>query len=200
MKKSITSGFSITIAILVASCANNTNQKSQVSQDTTSIDMTKITIVTPLIANADATITTQIQNIYSDYLQLQSALASDKFNDASVAANHLIALMDNFKDSTLPENQKQLYETHWTAIKENATKIANGKGIEQQRIAFEPLSGHVFELLKSFGSNRPVYQTYCPMAFDNKGANWLSDKTAIRNPYFGDKMLECGEVVSMIKK
>jgi Cu(I)/Ag(I) efflux system membrane fusion protein len=32
------------------------------------------------------------------------------------------------------------------------------------------------------------------MAFDNKGAYWLSDQAKIRNPYFGDKMLECGEV------
>jgi len=32
------------------------------------------------------------------------------------------------------------------------------------------------------------------MAFDNKGAYWLSNEAAIRNPYFGDEMLECGKV------
>lgn len=200
MKSSIRFGFVITIAIFIVACGNTSNQKNQASQDTISVDMAKVTIVTPLIVNADAGITTHIQNVYVDYLQMQSALASDKFNEAATAANHLITLMSNFKDSTLPQNQKQLYETHLAAIKESATNIANSAGIDGQRLAFEPLSVHVFELLKSFGSNKPVYQTYCPMAFDNKGASWLSDKTAIRNPYFGDKMLECGEVVSMIKK
>ena len=32
------------------------------------------------------------------------------------------------------------------------------------------------------------------MAFDNQGAYWLSNAKQIRNPYFGEKMLTCGEV------
>ena len=39
-----------------------------------------------------------------------------------------------------------------------------------------------------------LYYQYCPMAFNNKGAYWLSNEEAIRNPYFGDKMLKCGLV------
>jgi Cu(I)/Ag(I) efflux system membrane fusion protein len=31
------------------------------------------------------------------------------------------------------------------------------------------------------------------MAFDT-GAYWISDSKEIRNPYFGDAMLTCGEV------
>jgi hypothetical protein len=32
------------------------------------------------------------------------------------------------------------------------------------------------------------------MAFNNTGGFWLSDSKTIRNPYFGDKMLTCGQV------
>jgi len=32
------------------------------------------------------------------------------------------------------------------------------------------------------------------MAFGNKGADWLSEKDEVLNPYFGDMMLRCGEV------
>ena len=35
---------------------------------------------------------------------------------------------------------------------------------------------------------------YCPMAFDNAGAEWLQRDTQINNPYFGDSMLRCGEI------
>ena len=35
---------------------------------------------------------------------------------------------------------------------------------------------------------------HCPMAFDNKGADWLQRGTQINNPYFGDQMLRCGEI------
>jgi hypothetical protein len=39
-----------------------------------------------------------------------------------------------------------------------------------------------------------IYKQFCPMAFDNKGAYWLSSNEEIMNPYFGDKMLHCGKV------
>jgi hypothetical protein len=201
MNFSITTGFTIAVGMLIVSCGEMTTQNNQATHDTTSsVDMAEVAIIKPSIANPDAALTAQTQNIFSDYLQMQSALARDQFKEAAIAAKHLNTVMDSFKDSTLPENQKQAYQNHINAIKEGAAGIANSKNIEQQRIAFEPLSVHVFDLLKSFGSSKPVYETHCPMAFDNKGASWLSDQTAIRNPYFGSKMLECGEVVSMIKK
>jgi Cu(I)/Ag(I) efflux system membrane fusion protein len=37
------------------------------------------------------------------------------------------------------------------------------------------------------------------MADDFKGADWLSLSDEIRNPYFGDQMLRCGEVTKQIK-
>jgi hypothetical protein len=36
------------------------------------------------------------------------------------------------------------------------------------------------------------------MAFDDKGAYWLSAESEIKNPYFGKKMLECGEVTDSL--
>jgi len=39
-----------------------------------------------------------------------------------------------------------------------------------------------------------LYWDYCPMAFDNNGAYWLSFEREIKNPYFGSKMLNCGSV------
>jgi hypothetical protein len=38
------------------------------------------------------------------------------------------------------------------------------------------------------------------MVEDNKGAYWLSESEEINNPYFGDKMLRCGEVKKIIKR
>ena len=39
-----------------------------------------------------------------------------------------------------------------------------------------------------------VYLAHCPMAFDFKGASWLTTEPAIANPYFGDRMLRCGTI------
>ena len=48
-------------------------------------------------------------------------------------------------------------------------------------------SGTENELLK--GPAKFVQEAYCPMA----DANWLQKEDAIINPYFGKKMLNCGE-------
>ena len=41
---------------------------------------------------------------------------------------------------------------------------------------------------------KTVYYQFCPMAFNEKGAFWLSTTKEISNPYFGDQMLTCGEI------
>jgi Cu(I)/Ag(I) efflux system membrane fusion protein len=45
---------------------------------------------------------------------------------------------------------------------------------------------------------RQLYRIHCPMAFNNKGADWLQADKDIRNPYFGASMLSCGEVTEEI--
>jgi hypothetical protein len=66
---------------------------------------------------------------------------------------------------------------------------------EKKRIYFEVVSRNVYAVLKSVEiKNAHVYHQFCPMAFNDKGAYWLSGESEILNPYFGKKMLECGEV------
>jgi hypothetical protein len=70
----------------------------------------------------------------------------------------------------------------------------NAGNIGHQREHFEILSKDMYDLVKILGGNQTLYYTYCPMAFDEKGAYWLSETKEVRNPYFGSEMLECGEV------
>jgi Cu(I)/Ag(I) efflux system membrane fusion protein len=46
---------------------------------------------------------------------------------------------------------------------------------------------------------RTVYYQFCPMMNNNKGAYWLSETSDIRNPYYGDAMLTCGETKDTLK-
>ena len=57
----------------------------------------------------------------------------------------------------------------------------------------------MIEVIQVFGAEKSgVYIQYCPMAFNDKGADWLSYDSYIRNPYFGDLMLKCGLVTDSI--
>ena len=46
---------------------------------------------------------------------------------------------------------------------------------------------------------KKVFVAFCPMADSNKGAYWLSIEKKVINPYFGNKMLTCGEVKQVIE-
>ena len=44
------------------------------------------------------------------------------------------------------------------------------------------------------GLDQTVFKAHCPMAFKDQGADWLQSGNDILNPYFGAKMLKCGEI------
>lgn len=80
-----------------------------------------------------------------------------------------------------------------------AIPIEQSNNIEAQRKAFSLLSVDMEEILKGTLSSGEVYKQYCPMAFNNQGAYWLSKSKEINNPYFGEKMLKCGSTKSVIQ-
>jgi len=80
-------------------------------------------------------------------------------------------------------------------------KIYSSKDIEVQRNQFDFLSQALINVVKVFGvPDDKLYVQHCPMANNNTGANWLSAEENIQNPYFGDKMMTCGVVKTMIDK
>jgi len=82
---------------------------------------------------------------------------------------------------------------------EMANALAKEDKLDEQRKMFQKLSEKIYDLAasKSIAFNT-LYKQYCPMAFDNTGAFWLSDSKSIRNPYFGDKMLKCGRIAETL--
>ena len=79
--------------------------------------------------------------------------------------------------------------------------ISHSGKIDQQREYFVALSQAVVNINKVFGVKQGTYyEQFCPMANNKEGAYWLSNESGIRNPYFGDKMMTCGEVKNTIDK
>ena len=56
----------------------------------------------------------------------------------------------------------------------------------------------MIDLIAITGTSKKLYQAYCPMYNNNKGAQWLSDSREIQNPYYGSEMMKCGEVIKEI--
>ena len=124
----------------------------------------------------------QSQRIINAYLEVKDALVQTNGQSASTAAMNLVEVLDNESDL-------------FTKIKFDAKHIAETQDVGHQRDHFNTLSDNIYALVISTSANEnTIYRQYCPMAFDNKGAYWLSAEKEVNNPYFGDMMLHCGMV------
>ena len=72
------------------------------------------------------------------------------------------------------------------------------EGVEIQHQQFEFLTDAMINSITAFGTKNKLFVQFCPMAFDNKGADWISDVGEVQNPYFGDKMMKCGLVTDTL--
>ena len=128
-------------------------------------------------------------------MALKDALTRD---DSKNAADFGKKLFDNFAKFNLPAQVKQ-QQKEVAEIIEDASKHAehisdnNGK-IDHQREHFKILSKDIKDLVIITGSDRTLYQAFCPMYNNNEGGEWLSISKEIKNPYLGSKMLKCGSV------
>jgi hypothetical protein len=129
------------------------------------------------------------------YINLKNALVKDDSKMAAEKGKTLLAAFNRFDTNSLNPKQKEAFLDIADEAKENAEHIGDNAGkIDHQREHFVLLSKDINDLIKIFGSNRQLYQDYCPMANDSKGAIWISEAKEIQNPYQGSKMLTCGTI------
>jgi hypothetical protein len=195
-----------TISIIAYSCGDNassTTQKEEKAADTSHAateETAEIKVVKASFTNVDAAVANHIKNITDNYLQIKNALTNSKPADAGDAANKMLAAIKGFDKSLLSADQKKAYDQQEESLKTNAALISKNTGnLEQQREQFSMLSESLYTLVKSFGGGKTLYHDHCPMAKDGKGAMWLSEIKEVKNPYFGDKMMECGSVEEEIQ-
>lgn len=116
---------------------------------------------------------------------------------------HYLAIKDALVSTdgqTVQSEAKQwLSELEANNMKTLVERMAATSDVRIHRENFNELSQL---MIKRVGMNQPditLYKQYCPMAFFNKGAYWLSTEEQVMNPYFGELMLTCGEVKEVIE-
>ncbi len=126
----------------------------------------------------------EVQSILAAYLDVKAALVKTDAAAAAVAARKLPPQVKSLMKDTLLKN-----------ISFDVDQIAKSDDIAHQREHFKGLSKNVYQLIAVTRANsKTLYRQFCPMAFDDTGAYWLSAEPEIENPYFGDQMLRCGSV------
>lgn len=152
------------------------------------IFLTIMLAVFTMAANAQTT----VDKITTSYIGVKDALVASNSTLAKSRSKELLTALAAQPAKGLSAAQVKVLEK----LKYDSRHISETTLIDHQREHFESLSKNMFTLLSAAKQNTAtVYQQYCPM----KKAYWLSDSEEIRNPYYGDDMLECGKVTATIK-
>lgn len=165
------------------------------------VQSTKSTSNTPTDVTAESTAApvthTQfsIDEIINNYLKVKNALTKDDTQNAGNAGKVLYATFNAINPSALEAKLKKEYLDIADDAKEHAEHIGNNAGkIDHQREHFAMLSEDINALIKAFGTKQKLFQDFCPMYDNGKGAIWISETKDIKNPYYGNKMMGCGTV------
>jgi Cu(I)/Ag(I) efflux system membrane fusion protein len=156
----------------------------------------------PPVSSIGESGTRQMMAMLQNYYELKDALVTTSAGKADAAANKLSVKADSLIAYLQADSMKgPMLIPHLDTIKAQV-KIMTGmmdEGCEKKRINFDAISATFYIMLKKAElKNANIYHQYCPMAFNDKGAYWMSNMEEIKNPYFGNKMLECGEVADIL--
>ncbi len=132
------------------------------------------------------------------YLAAQEALAADDLDAAAEAAGDLVDALRAVAAPGLADAEAAVWQTGRERLRNAAKQLFRAEELAPGRQAFDALSQALIGLLDRFGYQRDagaLQLFHCPMAFDNRGADWIQAGDTTANPYFGAAMLRCGSAV-----
>lgn len=139
--------------------------------------------------------TATLQPVLEQYMNVKDALVKSDAVRTAAFATQLVKTIKGITASGLQPAERKAFENQQAALVKAAEKISKATDLVKQRDAFATLSTGMWKIVKVAESiTVTVYYQYCPM----KKGYWLSLEPAIKNPYYGAGMLDCGNIDSKI--
>jgi len=149
-------------------------------------------LLTGTVARADtAGFDEQMKPLYGEYQKIHRALAADGLKGVDAAAKKLGMLAGKLDPSSVSGKHAGHYKDLPRKIKAAVAKLARARGIKAKREAFKDLSKPL-AMWATMSRPEGINVVFCSMA----RGSWLQSDKTIANPYYGARMLRCGEVVS----
>jgi len=181
-------------AFVIDASAQLNNQASMMNQMSKPNEGKTSDVVPDYSSSTPEAFKDQLEQVLVAYYSLKESLVNSDKEQASITSNKLLLNLQK-TDMTLVKGDAHIYwmkKSNQLTIQANS--IESTKEIAEQRKVFAQMSLSLIEVIKAFGIGGESYEMYCPMTNNKQGAYWLSAETEIRNPYYGDKMMGCGEI------
>ena len=142
----------------------------------------------------------QLNKVFDNYIVLKNAFVDGDISGVKKAAEEVRRSIDGTDMNLISGDAMAQWMRLLPDLKKDLAQISSSDNIQEQRGSFSGFNDVFYKVVKTFGlRGKTVYYQFCPMAIDNKGAYWLSEESDIKNPYFGDAMLTCGETKETLK-
>lgn len=130
-----------------------------------------------------------VEALVTAYVEVAGGLAEDEFARAKSGMENLKVAIDG-----LPSDAAK------TGLLESYSELKGEGEVGEFRKKFAMFSKKVVAVVRRHGGDLggDVYVVHCPMASGGDGADWLSREPMVKNPYFGDKMYDCGMVMDTL--
>jgi Cu(I)/Ag(I) efflux system membrane fusion protein len=137
----------------------------------------------------------ELKPLYNIYFELKDQLTVDNFESALSKAKELKTVFGEIDMKAFQDDAHEKWMEYHGKMEKVLEHIHHHSDIESLRKNFIALSDWMIQITATFQPiSETLYLQHCPMADNDKGADWLSKEESIINPYFGESMLKCGEV------
>ncbi|MFW5959926.1 MAG: efflux RND transporter periplasmic adaptor subunit, partial [Chitinivibrionales bacterium] len=136
----------------------------------------------------------ELNRLYSSYFKTAEGLKQDNLENtvSGLEAVHssLVKIREGSKDTHSD------WETIEQGLQRELIDIDKIASLSDARTLFYSISKVLIAAEKRYNKvlSSKHFLAFCPMAFNNQGAYWLQEDREIKNPYFGESMLGCGEI------
>lgn len=137
----------------------------------------------------------QLDMAVQAYLRMKNALVAGNTDVSSKEAAALVAALKGIDDKLLTGEAANFWLEKKTFLIKHARQSQEAKTLEAKRENFIYLSQPMIKVAEALAAPGSLFVQFCPMANNDRGAYWLSGEAEVLNPYFGDAMLRCGEVI-----
>ena len=142
----------------------------------------------------------QIGAVLHPYLKLKDAFVNTNSAEASSAAKEVKATLGKVDMKLVKGDAHNAWMKLLEALNSSVATMSTSPDVEVQRQSFSTFTDQFYAAIQQFNvSGLEAYYQFCPMANNNKGAYWISKTSTIQNPYFGNKMMRCGETKLELK-
>ncbi|MGO1729050.1 MAG: DUF3347 domain-containing protein [Flavobacteriaceae bacterium] len=178
----------LTLGFVLVACQNSEKKEDKSSTETQKAETKKVVVKEVNWERLD------VDLMLKDYLKIKDELVKDNLKGTGKQAYEMIKHFEDYNYDRVPEAHVDFAKHIVRDAKEVAMKIESGSSLKEKRKHFYHLSEIMTKYVMTVEPDQPLYEQYCPMYADNRGASWLSLDKEIRNPFFGSQMLKCGEV------